>query len=249
MGLQGLEKALSDLKRTLSDLGKALSDLERSLSCIGRVLSDLEWALSDLKSPLRPKEPSQPREGSLRFRDSLKPKERHVGPREGPLGPRKGPPRKEDPLGPQLYQSCHLPASVSYLISIIITSTRRDSGVKIVEKLAKNCVVYTAAESSLHGFRHLGGFLKFLLNKLNRFALSIPCPACAGSEVDRMVGLESNPTFLSISDPAQDADPAGIAAGAGRVPGSGSIQNEPPQLDPDGTYVRSVPRRAIYTKL
>ena len=64
-----------------------------------------------------------------------------------------------------------------------------------------------------------------------------------------MVGLESIPTFLSISDPAQDADPARTAAGAGRVPDSGSIQNEPPQLDPDGTYVRSVPRRAIYTKL
>ena len=52
-----------------------------------------------------------------------------------------------------------------------------------------------------------------------------------------MVGLESNSTFLSISEPAQDADPAGTAAGAGRVPDSGKIQNEPPQLDPDGTYV------------
>ena len=55
--------------------------------------------------------------------------------------------------------------------------------------------------------------------------------------MDRKVGLESNPTFLSISDPAQDTDPAGTAAGAGSVPDSGSIQNEPPQLDPDGTYV------------
>ena len=64
-----------------------------------------------------------------------------------------------------------------------------------------------------------------------------------------MVGLESNSTFLSNSDPAQDADPAGTAAGAGRVPDSGSIQNEPPQLDPDGMYVRSVPRRAICIKL
>ena len=51
-----------------------------------------------------------------------------------------------------------------------------------------------------------------------------------------MVGLESNPTFLYTSDLAQDADPAGTAAGAGRVPDSGSIQNEPPKLDPDGTY-------------
>ena len=50
-----------------------------------------------------------------------------------------------------------------------------------------------------------------------------------------MVGLESNSTFLSISDPAQDADPDGTAAGAGRVH-SRSIQNEPPQMDPDGTY-------------
>ena len=56
-----------------------------------------------------------------------------------------------------------------------------------------------------------------------------------------MVGLESNSTFLSISDPAQDADPAGTAAGAGRVPDSGSIQNEPPQLDPDGTYYAPFP--------
>ena len=67
--------------------------------------------------------------------------------------------------------------------------------------------------------------------------------------MDRKVGSESNPTFLSILDPAQVADPAGTAAGAGRVPDSGSIQNEPPQLDPDGAYVRSVPRRAIYTQL
>ena len=67
--------------------------------------------------------------------------------------------------------------------------------------------------------------------------------------MDRKVGLESNPTFLSTSDLAQDADPAGTAAGAGRAPDSGSIQNEPPKLDPDVTYVRSVPRRAIYTKL
>ena len=66
-----------------------------------------------------------------------------VGPREGPLGPSKGPLRKEGPLGPRSYQSCHLPASVSYLISIIIASTRRDSGVKLVENLAKNCVVPT----------------------------------------------------------------------------------------------------------
>ena len=77
------------------------------------------------------------------------------------------------------------------------------------------------------------------LYKLNRSALSISCPTCAGSEVDRKVGLESNPTFLSmirsIADLAQDADPAGTAiskvilgtaAGAGRVPGSGSILSE-----------------------
>ena len=65
--------------------------------------------------------------------------------------------------------------------------------------------------------------------------------------------MDRRVTLLSISDPAQDADPAGTAAGAGRVPDSGSIQNEPPQLDPDGTYnvctyIRSIPRRAIYTK-
>ena len=149
MGPQGLERALSDLKRTLSDLGKALSDLERALSCIGRVLSDLERALSDLEGPLSLERALSDLE------DPLKPKERHVGPREDPLGPRKGPPRKEGSLVPRSYQSCRLPASVSYLISISITSTRRDSGVKLVEKLAKNCVVgmYTAA-SSLHGFRH-----------------------------------------------------------------------------------------------
>ena len=54
-----------------------------------------------------------------------------------------------------------------------------------------------------------------------------------------MVGLESNFTFLSISDPAQDAGLADTAAGAGRVPDSGSIQNEPPKLDPDGSTFRS----------
>ena len=54
-----------------------------------------------------------------------------------------------------------------------------------------------------------------------------------------MVGLESNRTFPPISDPVQDADLAGTAVGVGRVPDSGSIQNEPPQLDPDGTTLRS----------
>ena len=44
--------------------------------------------------------------------------------------------------------------------------------------------------------------------------------------MDRKVGLMSNPTFLSISDPAQDADPAGTAVAADRVPGSGSILSE-----------------------
>ena len=64
-----------------------------------------------------------------------------------------------------------------------------------------------------------------------------------------MVGLESIPTFLSISDPAQDADPAGTAAGAGRVPDSGSIQNEPAQLDPEGTYAPFPVEQYTYTKL
>ena len=149
MGPRGLERALPDLNKTLSDLGKALSDQERVLSCIGRVLSDLERALSDLEGPLS-------LERAL-SEDPLKPKERHVGPREGRalLDLEKAlPPRKEGPLGPRSYQSCHLPASVSYLISITITSTRRDSGVKLVEKLSKNWVVHTAAASSLHGFRH-----------------------------------------------------------------------------------------------
>ena len=238
MGPQGLEGQLSDLKRTLSDLEKALSDLERALSCIWMVLSDLERALSDLEGPL-----SLERD----LEDPLKPKERHVGPWEGPLGPRNGSPRKEGPLGPRSYQGCHLPASVSYLISIIITSTRRDSGVKLVEKLAKNCVLHTAAALSLHGFRHWSGFLKFLLNKLNRSALSIPCPTCAGSEVDRKVGLQmSNPTFLSISDPAQDADPAGTAAGAGRVPGSGSILSETAHSGPL-LYFACLDKRHMHT--
>ena len=47
--------------------------------------------------------------------------------------------------------------------------------------------------------------------------------------MDRKVGLESNPTFLSISNATQVADPAGTAAGAGLVPDSRSILSETAQ--------------------
>ena len=73
----------------------------------------------DIESECEHKQPCLPD-----LEDPLKPKERHVGPREGPLGPRKGSPRKEGPLGPRSYQSCHLPASVSYLSALL--SRQRD---------------------------------------------------------------------------------------------------------------------------
>ena len=66
--------------------------------------------------------------------------------------------------------------------------------------------------------------------------------------MDRKVGLEPNPTFLSTSDPAQDADTAGTAAGAGRVPDSGSILSETAQgfLDVRTLYFACLDNRHMH---